>query len=618
MKHIFARILAGVGFVASLFLSYSLGNKKVAITAHKALTHENVPIHSVADGTLSGIRVENLAPGLATIDGSESFMRYLERVSASTISEMRDCHAALERVETTRRGAARLFLYARWADLDCADAVAFSDQIGSKVERFRTLEMLLMYLAANDFEAALSSAEGLKPGSERDVLVDLILRSGGEGQVALLKRLIAKNGNNIGPFYQYLSKVAETDPAGAAAQIMTLTDFNSRQSALDAVLRLWAGKDFIEAKQWLEQHLSDKDLVAAMRSLYSHVIPINPQAAIELVKGFPAGQLKTGLVTSLGMALYNKDPNAAVSWAEQELGSVQKCEMFFNFARSLLNKEDVEGAKKFLEILPYGTSRDVLQSNIAEILASKDMGSALKWLGQMDPIDSANAAPTILSVWARTDPITAANYAAGLSGPTAQDSLEAVMKSWGAAEPQAALDWVAGIDVNLRERAETTIVKSWSKAEPDNAVIYIDNMAEGPQKTDLLCGAIGDWVRVDREAAAKYLEVEGGESNVIAIGTLVSMWAATDSLGASEWVQKLEPGASHDMASLQLAISVVRTDPESATQWAMAISNPIQREETLRAVFNMWSANNPQQARIAAQGLGLEGQDKKVVDSIFK
>ena len=117
-------------------------------------------------------------------------------------------------------------------------------------------------------------------------------------------------------------------------------------------------------------------------------------------------------------------------------------------------------------------------------------------------------------------------------------------------------------------------------------------------------------MRADREAAAKYLGEWEGEPNEGAISTLVSMWAATDSMGASEWVRKLEPGASQDMASSQLAISVVTSDPENATRWALAISNPIQHEATLRSVLKTWATNNPQQARTAIQQLGLRDRLK--------
>ena len=448
--------------------------------------HESVLVSDVLHKTASSGSTGAGASDAELLRNSKVFKSFLERVSASGIEEMRKLYTELDTVEQAHRNIASLFLQVRWADLDFVDAVEFSNHLSSKSERFRALEMLLIYRATTDYGASLSAAKSLNSGPERDVLIDMIIRSGGTGGVAFLKRLMDESGGNMESLLIYVSYVAESDPSGAATQVMRIKDFSSRQRALDSILALWAGQNFTEAKAWLDQHLGGDELTAATHSLYRHIIPINPKASIQLIKDFPAGQLKVGLVRSLGMALFEASPATAMSWAEQELGSVQRSELFYGFAQSLLAGDDVEGAKRFVDLLPFGSSRDVLQGNIAEYIASRNVDSALEWLGQMDQNDAHKAAPIVLSEWAKRDPNGAAKYAAEHSGSSGQNLLESVMNNWGAADPKAALKWVAGIDVKLREGAETAIIKSWSSAEPDKAAVYISTMGECPQKNNLL------------------------------------------------------------------------------------------------------------------------------------
>lgn len=85
-----------------------------------------------------------------------------------------------------------------------------------------------------------------------------------------------------------------------------------------------------------------------------------------------------------------------------------------------------------------------------------------------------------------------------------------------------------------------------------------------------------------------------------------TIWTEDDYTGTIEWLNSLPQGATRDAAIAGFAPAAARIDGASAVDWALTLSDPVQREATLRTVSQTWKKQEPEDAAAYLQEKGLE------------
>jgi hypothetical protein len=82
-----------------------------------------------------------------------------------------------------------------------------------------------------------------------------------------------------------------------------------------------------------------------------------------------------------------------------------------------------------------------------------------------------------------------------------------------------------------------------------------------------------------------------------ALNEISLRWAEIDLVGASEWLTKRGNGPEMDRAKHSFAIQASQRAPETAANWANAITDQKRRLEALRTVYRLWRGQNANEAQ---------------------
>jgi hypothetical protein len=116
---------------------------------------------------------------------------------------------------------------------------------------------------------------------------------------------------------------------------------------------------------------------------------------------------------------------------------------------------------------------------------------------------------------------------------------------------------------------------------------------------------------VHAEEGARWIAtVAASPSEYQAINGLVGRWAGGNREAVAAWLQEQPAGEMRDVAIGAFAEYLAVNEGSVAVRWALAISNPLAREERLRAVIVKWADDKPEAARqwVLQQKFSLQRQ----------
>ncbi len=97
---------------------------------------------------------------------------------------------------------------------------------------------------------------------------------------------------------------------------------------------------------------------------------------------------------------------------------------------------------------------------------------------------------------------------------------------------------------------------------------------------------------------------DGGRSR--ALEEVVKAWAYQDHAAAASWINAQEKGLVRDTAAARFAELIAGKEPESATDWALSISDREKRAATLDRVFKKWNEGDSEAAKAYFAEKGIE------------
>jgi hypothetical protein len=315
------------------------------------------------------------------------------------------------------------------------------------------------------------------------------LRSAGSGefrQIFLqLQRLVpsAQRDRELALLFEAWGR---SDPSGALSAAQKLTDKNSRDQVLTAVVSGWITKEPAAAFGWA---LAQPSGMQYATEAIARLAKDDPQLALKLVANAPQ----------------QSDPG----FREQ---------MYSAVIRGPVEQGKYDEASKIVESIDDSTVRKQLLADLASTWGRYQPQQAAKWLvGYPEGAEREEAASNLAYNWAQNDAAAAANFAATLpSGPSRRQALSSAVVVWAEQDIVAASNWLDKFDPQPDNDAAVATIATSPKLvsqNPDIAISWAESITNPEQRIDAIRQIAYQWGERDLRAAVRYVQTAPQLSN---------------------------------------------------------------------------------------------------------
>jgi hypothetical protein len=277
--------------------------------------------------------------------------------------------------------------------------------------------------------------------------------------------------------------------------------------------------------------------------------------------------------------------------------------------------QDPQAAAAWIGRMSPGEARDEAFGDVARGWATRDVEAARTWaLGLSEPSARDGALIQVGYELARTRPVEAMEMAIAMQPTGRRDELlNFSATQWAAQAPADAVDWASQVaDEALRTRLLKDIFTEWGDGDPmAAATAAVKSMPEGREQNDTVVGIVQRWAQTDPTIAGAWVAAfPEGELRETAGRELITIWADQAVEQAGQWLNALPAGDFRDTAVSAYVAKILPMVPETASEWAMEIKDPVRRAEELERVGSGWLESDAAAARawIAQSALSAEAK----------
>lgn len=236
----------------------------------------------------------------------------------------------------------------------------------------------------------------------------------------------------------------------------------------------------------------------------------------------------------------------------------------------------------------------------------------------------------VLHGWARTSPLSAANWAMALPDSGERDkSLETVFAGAVATNPDTALavgemvmqeypsasvgcgsrlidalcragDFDAAAQLAARGNESQRsfwlgeAFSTWASFQPESAAQAAEEISDPQIRSQALHGVMGGWAQANPAGLVQFLaRLPAGGDRGTMLGQALKSWVQSDPVAAANWMGgNNQFGADLDHGEAEVA-TMESLPPEVALAWAENISSAQLRSATMTSVLRSWADNDP-------------------------
>ena len=202
-------------------------------------------------------------------------------------------------------------------------------------------------------------------------------------------------------------------------------------------------------------------------------------------------------------------------------------------------------AHAYVEALPASKRRELLVSQIAQVLARQGAGVVIDWAEGVDS-DELGFKKTVFSK---------------ASGALAEYH-----------RPQA-MAWVTEqYGQRHAEGSARLVALNWAESDPDAAFEWLASLPPGEEKTQTVGFVFAYWLKTQPEKAAAWLEAtESSEALDPAVRAVALARGAKDPAAGLQWARRIHDPGNRERVMVKIGQVWIRTDPEAAKMW-LAVS----------------------------------------------
>ncbi len=391
-----------------------------------------------------------------------------------------------------------------------------------------------------------------------------------------------------------LERIAETDPAGAAALVTCIPPSAAREEALNLVALRW-------------------------RDVFSnppYPPGAEPQAALDWATSLSPPD--SGILDEILVGLATSNPKLAADYVNKVGNANERRLILMNIFAAWTQDQDgvvtVAGSTQALEWLNQSVSGPSYLASIPAIFSMFGDANPAAAIALLDKVADPRALPIAINEiadrWGESDPKGALAWAVTLTetnGVSRNDTVTNIITQWAGEDPAAATAYLQSAgDPNLFAAAAPILTDGLARKDFPAALAFVQSLPAGTVHDDAMTNlVVADIQRSPDQAVSLLDEIPAGPAQVTATESMAATWVQEDPQALSLWINTLMPGDLRDAAVKEMVSAQAAKDPVAAFTWANTIANADLRAAQIETVLTTWSANNPTAAASAAQTANL-------------
>jgi len=206
---------------------------------------------------------------------------------------------------------------------------------------------------------------------------------------------------------------AESSPQEVAAWINGLPDGDQRQIALDSLAIVWADSQMAGATNWCQSLTDETERNRALTAVANEAVRVDPQTALQLAVGLPAGSQRDDLIRRATMEWASGDATNAVAWAEQIPDATLRATVLAGEAVAWAKQDPESAAVLAVKELPAGRLQEDTVVSIVQRWAELQPEAAAAWVAQFpEGAMRAAAIENLVALWSQKDAAAAHQWLA--------------------------------------------------------------------------------------------------------------------------------------------------------------------------------------------------------------
>ena len=352
--------------------------------------------------------------------------------------------------------------------------------------------------------------------------------------------------------------------------------------------------------QWirqLEEMPAGPQRAAALASFYKTFVQLDPHAAVASISGLKNdGTLYIAVDAMIGAAPISAMPEMA----EMLAGLPAKIDWgrpsFFGDVIDHWSMVDPEAAAKFFDSHPKISFE--LSAGLLRNWAQLDARAAKEWLeAQPESKQTDYVIDSFVSGWFERDEAGASAYAAAHSREEKfGNAINFIAETLFLRSPEQARAFLVGLP---NEEARNTAARD------------IASITNG-----IILGGSDDWSRPPADVAGWLISLPHAAWQG-AIGTVLENWQRQDEVGMTRWLDQLPPETRDQAVSEYCSTWSRENQPEHTIAWAMTITDPTLREQSLRELVSHWLSGSRKQALIKLETSTLPKAQKEYLATLL-
>ncbi len=454
----------------------------------------------------------------------------------------------------------------RWAEVDPREAGAFGWTWKEGDAKRSFLSALMGKWESKNFAGASAWLQAQPAGATRDSLIPMIA-----------------------------TMVAKTDPKAAMAMARSMSSDGAAQNLECQLIVNWLHSDPASAATAaIECKIGD-------RKLFDHGQPLpyggdtvgeiwarhDPPAALAWVSEHATA--RNEVIGNICRAWAKREPAAALAWVLQSDEKTIRMDVI-KTAVSGLAEKDLPAALSQARALPAGEQRDAALAAAVQGAAKANPQAAAQLLGEI-PAGTGrdNAAMQICQSWAATDPRAALNWlfqsAPPPAGSMSGDAFGGIIKKWLTKDAGQVAAWAQSLPAGeSRDAALDSVVAVMAPVNLPLAQLLFEKLP--PQVQGRAAAALAEqYVSIDFDGARDWAAgLPPGPGQAVAMAKVAEVGFGIDPQETAQWINTLAHGPGRDGAIMAVSGSMRYEDPDGAVSWALSISDPLDRVDSLEKV----------------------------------
>ncbi len=330
----------------------------------------------------------------------------------------------------------------------------------------------------------------------------------------------------------------------------------------------------------------------------------DPQAAWNLAIGIKQPSMRQNAIMAVVSSLAQKDPARAIALADTVADPQIKRQVRSMAVASLAQKDPARALALVTESGSDPREGDFALSTIFYQWARKDPEAAKAAVARLSGKQAAQAQMSLVSALTQQDPEKAWAYASTLPSATrknlSSDPRVQVIQNWSQSDPQAALKAALTISEDAtRGTAIASAVNAWAGSDFSAALNYAIGVDDAGTRGDIFQNLSRNPNANRRELLDAVMEhMPPGDSYQQAVSSVLSAWAQENPAEAAQMAMDLPAGRAFSNVASQIASQWISSakNKQEVFDWVKNLPEGEARKNSLRSVYNTWSAEDPQAA----------------------